>query len=64
MTAPDEGDETRTNRDHLLPEENVAGSDAPHAQAGEILAESEERTQRSVAAESAQSHERTSEQAT
>jgi hypothetical protein len=40
--SPDEHDiETRAE---LLPEEQVAGSDDPHAQAEAILEESEERT--------------------
>jgi len=38
-------DDPRVERraDHLLPEEQVAGSDNPEAQAAEILAESDER---------------------
>jgi hypothetical protein len=37
----------RTTRADLLPEERVAGSDDPQAQAEEILAESDERTEQS-----------------
>jgi hypothetical protein len=37
-------DERVESRSDLLPEEQVAGSDDPHAQAEAILAESDERT--------------------
>ncbi len=40
--SPD--DERVDSRAELLPEERVAGSDDPHAQAAEILEESDERT--------------------
>lgn len=39
------GDERVESRADLLPEEEVAGSDAPEQQAEAILAESDERTQ-------------------
>jgi hypothetical protein len=38
-------DEQVDRRARLLPEERAAGSEDPHAQAGAILAESEERTE-------------------
>jgi hypothetical protein len=45
MTEP--ADEARIERRaHLLPEEEVAGSDDPEAQAAAILADSDDRTQR------------------
>jgi hypothetical protein len=45
MTEP--ADEARIEqRAHLLPEEEVAGSDDPEAQAAAILADSDDRTQR------------------
>jgi len=40
------GDERVESRAHLLPEEEVAGSDDPTAQAAAILADSDERTER------------------
>ncbi len=45
MTSADNNDEARATRADLLPEENVAGSDNPDAQAAEILKESAERTE-------------------
>ncbi len=50
-TPPPDGDDDQTQARHvasraeLLPEEQVAGSDDPQAQAKAILAESEERTE-------------------
>lgn len=43
MSEPDE--EAVNSRAHLLPEEETAGSADPHAQAEEILRESEDRTE-------------------
>ena len=43
--TPEDRDEDRVDsRTNLLPEEQEAGSDDPHAQAEEILRESDERT--------------------
>lgn len=43
---PDEIEESRiARRAELLPEEEAAGSDDPHAQAAQILHESDERTE-------------------
>ncbi len=64
MTSAENPDESRATRADLLPEENVAGSDNPDAQAEEILKESAERTAHSEAAESSQSRKTTSDQAT
>ena len=45
MSQPPDPDEERIHRrSELLPEEQVAGSDDPEAQAAEILQESDERT--------------------
>lgn len=50
-TPPPDGDDDQTQARHvasraeLLPQEQVAGSDDPQAQAKAILAESEERTE-------------------
>ncbi len=64
MTSAEHPDDNRATRSDLLPEENVAGSDNPDAQAAEILKESAERTAHSEAAESSQSRKTTSDQAT
>ena len=57
----DERSESRA--DHLLPEEQVVGSDDPQAQAEAILAESLERTEHPDADASSQSRHATSEEA-
>ena len=44
MTDAEREDERIAERAHLLPEEEVAGSDDPTGQAEAILAESDERT--------------------
>lgn len=45
MSAPDHESERVAERAHLLPEEISAGSADPTAQAEQILAESDERTE-------------------
>jgi hypothetical protein len=60
--TPDE--ERVASRSNLLPEEKVAGSDDPEAQAEAILAESEERAADRDAAPSTHLEHRTSDEVT
>lgn len=64
MTDEQPTDERVSSRSDLLPEEKVAGSDDPEAQAEAILAESDERTRSRQASPDAPSEHRTSEEAT
>lgn len=61
-TTPPEDDVA--SRSELLPEEQVAGSDDPEAQADAILTESEERTASRDAAPSTHLEHRTSDEVT
>jgi hypothetical protein len=56
-------DRVKNRADHLLPEERVAGSDDPDAQAEAILAESDEREHVPHAAPDTTLERRTSEEA-
>lgn len=67
MSTPSEDDPQVHSRAELLPEEQVAGSDDPDAQAEAVLADSEERVRRQaedVGGASSQTGPRTSDEAT
>lgn len=57
-------DDRASGRSELLPEEEVAGSDDPEAQARAILADSDERTESRNAAPSTHLEHRTSDEVT
>lgn len=63
-TTEDVDEAAVASRAELLPEEQVAGSDDPRAQAEAILAESEERAADRSAAPSTHLEERTSDEVT